>query len=370
MRRTSGFRNELNSLPLRLLKRLAGKPDRPSAEETALPFAGVATRASIENAHQFLREQPERIALCHPDWRGVRTAAYGHSAHVLEVPGILSDAHCERLASFIEACKPHSLIIEGYPPRIDELVLSLSRRNKKLEIYCVYHGTPSLLHFQEDTVINRMLELVDAGSVRKLGFVKSGLAEWISTLGYPAQYLMNVCQVPFSRGPREVDLDGKLHLGVFAPNLCHKNVPTQVIAALMIPGSIVHTSEPLELAYLRHWGERVVTHGIIPRPNFLELLGRMHGTLYVSLVECYPMTVLESLAAGAVCLTSHTSTLFESDPVLQKALVVEQYDNPSAIADQLGTALENRETLVARAQEHILRLNETAERLLQEFLDS
>src|SRR5262249_8822801 len=117
----------------------------------------------------------------------------------------------------------------------------------------------------------------------------------------------------------------------------------------------------------RQW---VAPYPLIPRLIFVDLFVRMHGTLYVSLVECYPMTVLESLAAGAVCLTSHTSTLFESDPVLQKALVVEQYDNPSAIADQLGTALENRETLVARAQEHILRLNETAERLLQEFLDS
>jgi hypothetical protein len=336
----------------------------------ALSFAGIATRASSANPDEFLREPPGLLAICHPDWRGVRTAAYGHARHVLEVPGIRSDAHCERLVNFIEECKPQSLIIEGYPPQIEQLVLLLARRNRTIGIYFIYHGTPALLHFQEDVIINRMMELVDAGAVRKLGFVKSGLAEWISTLGYPAQYLMNICRAPIRRYSREIDLDGKIHIGVFAPNLCHKNVPTQLIAALMIPGSVVHCSELPAMAYLRHWRERLSAHGVLPHSAFLELLAQMHGTLYVSLVECYPMTVLESLAAGAVCLTSYTSTLFESDPDLQRALVVQQYDNPHAIARQLMKALEERESLIPRAQAHIAKLNAKAEKLLQQFLTS
>jgi len=367
MRRISRSSTATEPFPRRILRQLIGKRE-PRALEVALPFAGIATRGSIASRQEFVRDRPELIAISHPDWRRVRTAAYGHSKHVLEVPGVLSNAHCERLADFIEDCKPRSVLIEGYPPKIDDLVLSLAQRNRGIGIYFAYHGTPSLVHFQEDAIINRMMDLVDAGVVRKLGFVKSGLAEWISTLGYPAQYLMNICRVPFRRCSSEIGFDGKIHLGVFAPNLCHKNLPTQLIAALMVPGSVVHSSELPEMAYLRHWRERVIGHGVLPHPDFLELLSQMHGNLYVSLVECYPMTVLESLAVGTVCLTSHTSTLFESDPDLQRALVVEQYDNPHAIARQLMRALEDRESLVTRAQEHIERLNGRAERLLQRFL--
>jgi hypothetical protein len=62
------------------------------------------------------------------------------------------------------------------------------------------------------------------------------------------------------------------------------------------------------------------------------------------------MTVLESLAAGVVCLTSDTSELFDDAPVLHQALVVPKHDNPSAIARQLGEALERRLELVPLAQ--------------------
>ena len=80
------------------------------------------------------------------------------------------------------------------------------------------------------------------------------------------------------------------------------------------------------------------------------------------------MTVIESLACGTVCLTSHSSTLFNSRPDLLESLVVREHDNPYAIARQLTRALENRETLVPASQAFIEELNALAEARWKQFL--
>src|SRR5260370_15416659 len=148
-----------------------------------------------------------------------------------------------------------------------------------------------------------MLQLAELGVVRKVGFLKNGLAEFFRSIGYPAEVVMNVYRLPF-RKLRLGTSDGKIQVGVFAPLIPHKNVEMQLIAALMVPGTIVHTCEEPQLAYFARSRHRIINHGILPRPEFLDLLGAMHVALYVSLVECYPMTVIESLACGTVCLTS------------------------------------------------------------------
>ncbi len=66
-----------------------------------MSFGGVATRASRPTVEEFLRDQPSVIAVCHPGWRGIRAATYGQADHVLEVPGITSPEHADRLVDFL-----------------------------------------------------------------------------------------------------------------------------------------------------------------------------------------------------------------------------------------------------------------------------
>src|SRR5262249_45390105 len=136
----------------------------------------------------------------------------------------------------------------------------------------------------------------------------------------------------------------------------------------MVPGTRVHVSELPEAAYLQHRRERIIEHGILPSKEFLELLGQMHANLYISLTECYPMTVLESLALGVVCLLGNISPIFEPRPDLVQSLIVSQHDNPYAIAKRLSAVLDKRAEIVPRAQEYLLELNRIAEKRWQDFL--
>jgi len=332
-----------------------------------LPYAGFATRGSLPPA-AFLEAKPEVISICHPEWRGIRAATLAQGRHVLEIPRIGSRKQCEAAVRFIAESGASKVVINGYPPGSDHLAVQLRADLPQIEVFFVYHGAPAQDHHREDVVIQRMLELVDGQQVKKLGFVKAGLAEYFRMLGYPAEHVMNRFSAPLrpaSPTPRQGD---RWHIGVFSPNASHKNVLTQVLAALMIPDSVVEVCEMPPVDYLERSRDRLVSHGILPHAAFLKVLGQVDASLYVSHSECYPMTVLESVAVGAVCLTSHTSELFDEQPELLKALVVPEHDNPSAIATQLRAALMRRVELVELAQAHLKVLDERAERRWWDFL--
>lgn len=343
----------------------ADPPRRP--EVPSLEFYGLATRGTPNDPEQFLRDQPRVVVLCHPEWRGIRAATHGQAAHILEVPGIVSSTHAKRLALFLRDSGAERVVMNGYPPGTARLARALADLAPEIEFFCVFHGTPAQA-FHEHEIIVELLRLADEKLVKKLGFVKHGLADYFRQRGYPAEYVMNICRMP-SLPPAPAPASGELRVGVFAPNLVHKNVETQIIGALMVPGTVIHTIEPVPAGYLQPESHRIVPHRLMAHADFVKLLGTMHATTYVSLVECYPMTVLESIFCGAICLTSNTSQIFEFDDELRSALVVEQHDSPAAIARKLSGALERREELVPRAQAYLRELNARAERRWNEFLE-
>lgn len=339
----------------------------PVDEEDDLGFGGVAHRANPGEPEAFLAARPRVVALCHPHWRGIRAATYGQCEHVIEVAGFKTRAHARRLAGFLQDCGAERVVMNGFPPGTELLGEALHQVAPSIRFSIVYHGTPAL-SYGEDVVLQHMIELFERGSLHKLGFVKHGLAEYFRGRGCRAEYVMNVCRLP-ALSPGPTPADGRTRIGVFAPTVSHKNVETQLLSALMIPDAEVHTIERVTARYLQSELHRVVSHRLMPRPDFLALLRSMHATSYVSLVECYPMTVLESIYSGAVCVTSNTSVIFQDDAVLQQALVVEHHDSPAAIARKLSNAIEQRSALVPRAQRHLDLLNQRAERRWAEFID-
>jgi SAM-dependent methyltransferase/glycosyltransferase involved in cell wall biosynthesis len=343
------------------------EPALPESHAVDLSFAGVATRASSATPLAFLRERPKVVGICHPDWRGIRAATYSQVDHVLEVPGIVSERHLRRLVAFIADAGIERLVINGYPPGIERLVDAVAHSLPAVRTYFVYHGTPAAAA-HEFGLLQTMLDQTRTGALRKVGFVKAGLADYFKARGYPAEPLMNACKDPV-RPPVVHKRADDLRIGVFGTLVPHKNVETQVVAALMIPEAQVHVLQRPTLPLSDADRHRLQEHGILPHEDFLALLGTMDATLYVSLVECYPMTVLESFFSGVLCLTSHTSNIFDADKELFEALVVTAHDSPAAIAAKLASALERRDILVPRAQAHLIRLNTVAARRFAEFIE-
>jgi glycosyltransferase involved in cell wall biosynthesis len=362
--RVSRLRNELKARGLFWPESFA-EDISVEASEPDLPFAGVAARARPEAPEAFLAARPRTVSLCHPHWRGIRAATLEQNQHVVEVPGFETRSHALRLAGFLRDAGAENVVVNGYPPGTEIFAEALEEVSPQTRLFLVYHGTPAL-SYGEDVALQQMIELFERGLLHKLGFVKHGLGEYFRYRGVRAEWVMNRCTME-SLPPAPLQ-GGEVQIGVFAPPLVHKNVETQLVAALLVPGARVHTIEPVRAAYLQAEAHRIVVHGLKPRPEFLMLLREMHAASYVSLVECYPMTVLESIFSGVVCVTSNTSVIFDDDPVLREALVVAHHDSPAAITRKLSAAIERREELVPRAQAHLRSLNVRAAERWSEFL--
>jgi glycosyltransferase involved in cell wall biosynthesis len=95
------------------------------------------------------------------------------------------------------------------------------------------------------------------------------------------------------------------------------------------------TALPPGLAYLPLCAARIEVMGLLPHADFLQEMVRMDVLLYASLTECYPMLLLEGMAAGVPVVVSRTHRVLEGDAVLQQALVVEEPDSPDAVRDMI-----------------------------------
>ncbi|KAI9136185.1 hypothetical protein BKA69DRAFT_207226 [Paraphysoderma sedebokerense] len=115
--------------------------------------------------------------------------------------------------------------------------------------------------------------------------------------------------------------------------MVHKNVPTQILALCSLSNVVIHVLEKPELPYLRHCTSPIIQHGSFLEHNvFIRLLLSMNVNMYISLTECFPMMVTESISAGIPALTSATSAIYSEDKILEEFLVVNELDTPDLIA--------------------------------------
>jgi hypothetical protein len=284
------------------------------------------------------------LQVCHPDWRGVRTATYAFRSPVVECDDL--ERWGEELIEGIRSARVGLVVVQGWPPGSASFVRRIRREG--IPVKAVLHSSPAQHGAEagEAVVASEVLDLARTGVIREVAFVKVGVAQSLRHLGYPAVHLPN--RVPDLPALEPVDLAPGLHVGVFAEPFWRKNVVTQLLAAGLLEGAVAHVIRRPEVVYLD--GLHLVEHGELPREVFLRLQGSMDLNLYVSLSECHPLTPMESYLAGVPCLTSRTSEVFASDPVLWELTSVDRTDDPAAIASAALRLVGRRAEAVERAR--------------------
>lgn len=322
-----------------------------------LPFGGIAVRAhgfgSIEGMR---RSDAGTVLIAHPKWHGILAATQNIDDPLLEMPGVMSDVHKGELVAALVAMRNlTNVVIQGVPPGTLQLAAALHAAKPSLRVFFAFHGAPSnLFHIPaESDLVEELLAAAERGDVYKLGWVKAGFAPLLGGMAprarvgtvwnFPAAPLL----VPDTLYSQR---DGRRHIGVLGSGLLMKNILSQVLAACMLPGVVVHVLEAPGAAYLRRCASPVVAHGFLSHAAFTRVLARMDVSMYVSISECMPMVVLESLALGVPALTSSTSLVYAVDPLLEAALVVPNFDTPSALQTVLLGALARRDELGARGR--------------------
>lgn len=317
-----------------LLDRFRGQSGETARREPHLSFGSW---------DRFPTQSPRVVQVCHPDWRGVKAAAYAFGAPVIEV----DDLHAWGRALFEELTRNdvEVVVIQGWPPGSREFVESCARAG--LMVKCLLHSSPALQGDSagEAAVIGDVLGLLGKGLMASLGTTKGGVIDAYAAIGHALVHVPNRAPVIGEVVPLEMETAP--NLGVFGEPWWPKNIATQALGSLMLSNSTVHLSKELLIDYLPE--DRVVIHGELDRQPFLSLLKAMDVNLNATFTECHPMQPSESYLLGVPCLISRNSILFRDDPELLDMTTVSSPDEPVSIADGIRRLLRNKEELVPRA---------------------
>ncbi len=315
------------------------------------------------------------IALCHPDWIGVRTSTemlFDNVAYAREIPAI----YARIIARVLLESNPECIVFSGFPIGYEKLVQELRSQRPGVRLCVLWHG--SFEHAAEDYSWRQhriIWELCRSGHLDKWGFVKKGLAEQYTRQGIRAEFVMNrVRPEKLTHLVKPLQKEhGRVRIGVFASSkLPKKNQFTQLAACSKVPKATVEVlpgSKRVE-DFASAFGLVLINHGEIPlpKPQFINLLGNMDVNLYVTFAECAPMIPLESYALGVPCLTGCNHHYFEEFPDLREALVVKRPDDASHITAKLLHVLENKKELGVKLRRFIDRNEKLAAKSVERFV--
>ncbi|MBK7149205.1 MAG: glycosyltransferase [Bacteroidetes bacterium] len=219
---------------------------------------------------------------------------------VYSQPG-LNNADSKTLLNTIANGNFKRVVISGFA---DYFFSYIDYLHQHTDIEVIFHGTIAEFHEPaKQQLIKKMMQYCSEQKIKRIGFIKKGLAEIFTTVYGVECYH---CPLPTPTIPKNIsklNLDrSKIHIGVFGADTFNKNLHNQVIHALLIENSIVHVLDKSHFDYLQV-GKRIIEHGNhLPREKFLEILGSMDLNLYMSFSESWGLVAYESEAMGVPCL--------------------------------------------------------------------
>lgn len=325
-------------------------------------MAPTEPKLSFESWETFPPGDPRVVQVCHPDWRGVRSATYAFRSPVVEC------ADLERwgpdLVDGFRLAGVELVVIQGWPP--GAAAFSEDAHASGIAVKCVLHSSPAQHGAEpgEAAVADEVMSLAHSGVLAGVGVVKYGVAEALRTTGHPVSYVPN--RAPLLPPVAKQDLGPGLHIGVFAEPFWRKNVVTQLLALSMLDQSVGHVMRKPPVAYVE--GIDLVEHGELPWDQFVVVEGSVDLNLYVTLTECHPLMPIESYLLGVPCLISRTSAVFREDPELWELTTVDRLDEPLAIAEAARALLEGRDEAMTRARDWIAKADVEAEATWGDFV--
>lgn len=333
----------------------------------------------LENEISAIRSRGDVIVICPQNtgynWLGVLNATLGlFPMQTLVLPqyysnSVFNQSELNDLAKAISAKKFQNIIFSGFPEYFETLIRPLGKNNN---CHVFYHGFLAELagnKIQQES-LKLIFDLSRENLLRSVAFNKKGLSETFSPLIKIKTYHLFL-KTPVLAVPEDKfsKMDGKVHIGVLVNNTFRKNPHNQVAAALTIPNSIVHCSSKMEYDCFGHEEKIVENPAVLEHKQYLSLLGAMDVNTHVTFAESWGQVITESLMLEVPCLASSNSGVFDFDSELGKLLIVKEFDNSAAIAEQIKRVLPFKEEIGRKGREYVLKLNKMADERLAEWLN-
>lgn len=334
---------------------------------------GKFTRSEEEWIKTIQAEKPV-ISVEHPHWKGIKSSSNQLFEHHYNMMDNLTNQEIEHHAKVLMESGCKAIVLQGFPNSFEYLINHLNRVAPNLPIYLLYHG--NFLHSSEEyswQAFKSIVELARAKKIKKVGFVKKGMAETMANQGFRTGFIKNFYNVIPKSESSPLAEDNKIGIGVWSNGYAWMKPPFCMIAAAsMLKNSRIYGSgfnqRAVDLCLLLDV-DYDISFSPLPHKELLVKMGQMHVNLYVTLSECAPMLPLESLAMGVPCISGPNHHYFEDDEYLRNRLIVECPDKEWLIFKKLETALNERTKIINAYIEYAKRYNEEAKDSVKKFLE-
>lgn len=353
----------------KIIRRLSNKP----------VYSNITPISSVKRQLELIRLKSNVLAIC-PDntglnWLGIKSgtiALFPNNFLLLQQyysHSVYSQKELLEIINFITKLDFDKVVFRGFPAYFESFIRDLKRQSSELKIFVLYAGPAS--EFNESSKTENILKIITLqknGTIEKIGFNKKGLAETINDV-YQVKTGRYILKTPKIEQISPWNKSKSIKIGVLGGKTFNKNIHSQVLAALSIPTSEVHVLDKSQFSYLPQQHRIVGYNGYLDNDQFLKILASMDVNLYLAFSESWGNVITESLSQGVPCLSTINSGIFDFSEDLKEALVVQDYDNVSAIRDQIRLVYNKRDVLNPMCKEYISLLNTKAEEMLQHFLN-
>lgn len=279
---------------------------------------------------------------------------------------VISDQDLKTIGDKIGGLNFEQLIFNGFNTYFRIIIKSAKESNKKLRVGQIHHGffgelTDSSIMRE---IFSSILDSYDEGLIDKIAFAKQGNAEILKKIRkIDAFHLLYKNQISTNPSLQKT-------IGVMTNDAFRKNTYTQVVAAQSINNfeTVVISNSDFSMF---EKDKKVIRHPHLDHSKFLKLMGQNYINSHVTFSEASGGQVFtESLALGVPCLTSLTHGYLNDSEELQKALVVERFDDSWAIAQKMEEVIANRDYISKIGLIYSEQMNQKSNELLKKFLEA
>lgn len=311
------------------------------------------------------------ISIQHPNWKGIKSSSNQLFEYHYDIADNLSNEEIEHHAQLLLASPCKGVVLQGFPNSFYYLIEYINKIKPDFPIFLIYHG--NFMHTPEDYswwAFKSIVELSRSKKIKKVGFVKKGMAEIMANQGLSTAFIKNYYNV-IPETPSNVSKK-HLNIGIWTNGTTWQKSPYAMIAAVsMFKDAVLHGSgfnqRSIELCLLMGIDYKVEFQSI-PHEKLLNKMANMHLNLYVTFSECAPMLPLESFSKGVPCLIGPNNHYFEDNDYLHSRCVVPYPDKAYVISKMAEMAISERTKIVKEYIKYAEKYNLEAKKSVIDFL--
>ena len=329
---------------------------------------------NIDNTIKYINayNSADYIILHNGEWFGVTSATKELFENTVDCRELYRKEDVVRVGNAIIDNNIKQVIFSAFSIGDKDLAIYLKNKNPNIKIKSFWHGSHSQIHDTYGWPRNiEIIELHKKGIIDVMGTCKESIMEFYKNEGYKCFFLTN--KVTTDVKPEKKKNNKKLLIGLYAAKCddWRKNMYSQMAAVSLIKDAVIDMT-PLNdsaIEFAKQIGVEIQGENkSVPREELLKRISKNDINLYVTYSECAPMLPLESFEMGVPCILGNNNHYFK-DSELEKYIVVDNEESPTAIKKQIEKCLANKEKVMKLYNDFKKKNLSSAKKSVKEYME-